>query len=371
MKQRYEWLDIAKGIGMLLVLLGHSPVPLVISNQISTFHMPLFFFLSGLVFKYSKYNSFAALIKTKAKTLLVPYVLFYLINYMFWALTIFIQTKTLNFDMQIGTNIKPYVMETVQMNLLNPIVGIFGSIRGTEWSATLAALWFLQCLFITEILYYALCKILNNNKKYMFILLLLISLIGYVYAEFLGVRLPWSIDAALIGVVFFGLGNFSTTIILNMKIKLSYSVLIFVILAITNIIFGVLNTGKIDGIPGRVDMSWSSYGNYFYFYLSAIAGILMIILVSKLINKSTALVFIGKNTLVFLGLHYTILFPTLNIILKLIGIPDTQNFYLLFLKGVFYTSITSVVLVPICKIINARLPFLGGGRIKPNIKQDI
>ena len=50
--KRIEWLDIAKGIGILLVILGHC---LNINQRsfhlIFTFHMPLFFLLSGYVFK--------------------------------------------------------------------------------------------------------------------------------------------------------------------------------------------------------------------------------------------------------------------------------------------------------------------------------
>ena len=54
MKKRLEWLDIAKGIGILLVVIGHCfpdasslegisvPVYRVLSQIIYSFHMPLF-----------------------------------------------------------------------------------------------------------------------------------------------------------------------------------------------------------------------------------------------------------------------------------------------------------------------------------------
>ena len=45
-KTRIGWVDTAKGIGLLLVIIGHLPIPLV-PVWIYTFHMPLFFFLSG------------------------------------------------------------------------------------------------------------------------------------------------------------------------------------------------------------------------------------------------------------------------------------------------------------------------------------
>lgn len=58
-KKRIEWIDIAKGIGMVLVMLGHAPISYVspFCDEISihnvflySFHIPLFMFLSGLCF---------------------------------------------------------------------------------------------------------------------------------------------------------------------------------------------------------------------------------------------------------------------------------------------------------------------------------
>ena len=48
MSKRIEWLDIAKGITIILMVLGHSSIPKPISNWIWSFHMPLFFFASGI-----------------------------------------------------------------------------------------------------------------------------------------------------------------------------------------------------------------------------------------------------------------------------------------------------------------------------------
>lgn len=63
MKTRLEWLDLAKGIGIILVVIGHAnrglqnaglPDPRgllpVLDQALYAFHMPLFFVLSGIVF---------------------------------------------------------------------------------------------------------------------------------------------------------------------------------------------------------------------------------------------------------------------------------------------------------------------------------
>jgi fucose 4-O-acetylase-like acetyltransferase len=85
-----EWISIAKGIGISLVVIGHfnpdsSPnYWMEIRRFISTFHMPLFFLLSGYLFDIRKYSYFD-LIKVKARRLLYPFtfiaLIFFLIKY--------------------------------------------------------------------------------------------------------------------------------------------------------------------------------------------------------------------------------------------------------------------------------------------------
>jgi len=47
-KNRLIWVDIAKGVAILLVIIGHTaPFGSITRNTIFSFHMPLFFLLSG------------------------------------------------------------------------------------------------------------------------------------------------------------------------------------------------------------------------------------------------------------------------------------------------------------------------------------
>ena len=48
---RIVWVDIVKGIGIILVVLGHSNPPVWLSTFISAFHMPLFFSYLDLCIK--------------------------------------------------------------------------------------------------------------------------------------------------------------------------------------------------------------------------------------------------------------------------------------------------------------------------------
>lgn len=81
-KPRVSEIDLAKGVGICLVVLGHSLqlVPshhVLLYNCIYAFHMPLFFFLSGLTF--SGKLPFGAFVRKKLHGLIVPAVLFSLV----------------------------------------------------------------------------------------------------------------------------------------------------------------------------------------------------------------------------------------------------------------------------------------------------
>ena len=71
-KKRIDWVDMSRGFAMLLVMLGHTYCAESIRYWFYTFHVPLFFFLSGYVFSTKKYNSFKEFLISKIKTLFVP-----------------------------------------------------------------------------------------------------------------------------------------------------------------------------------------------------------------------------------------------------------------------------------------------------------
>ena len=70
---RIFWTDAARGIAILLVVLGHCIGNLTdpVNKVILSFHMPLFFFISGLCAKYEN-GRFTDYLKKKVKTLLIP-----------------------------------------------------------------------------------------------------------------------------------------------------------------------------------------------------------------------------------------------------------------------------------------------------------
>ena len=53
--QRHNYIDICKAIGIILVILGHTyQIPDILLSIIYSFHMPMFFMLSGLLYNREK-----------------------------------------------------------------------------------------------------------------------------------------------------------------------------------------------------------------------------------------------------------------------------------------------------------------------------
>ena len=78
----YAFVDILKGIAILLIVYGHitpGAVPFV-TDWVSTFHIPLFFFVSGLLYNDAKYkNDFRSFATNRLKGLVLPFLYFSII----------------------------------------------------------------------------------------------------------------------------------------------------------------------------------------------------------------------------------------------------------------------------------------------------
>jgi fucose 4-O-acetylase-like acetyltransferase len=79
--KREDTFDIARGIGMLAVIVAHMAVSKFLYNSLYTFHLPLFFIISGYFFHYDERFSYFLL--KKVKGYLIPYVFFALIITLF------------------------------------------------------------------------------------------------------------------------------------------------------------------------------------------------------------------------------------------------------------------------------------------------
>lgn len=70
MTQRDNTFDVMKGIGILAMIVGHSPIPELLNRFIFVWHMPLFFLVSGYFFKPKPVGEY---MRRNARQLILPY----------------------------------------------------------------------------------------------------------------------------------------------------------------------------------------------------------------------------------------------------------------------------------------------------------
>lgn len=150
---RINWLDTARGIAIILVIIGHANFPEEIRTIIYAFHMPLFFFLSGF-FLLKKQENFTSFLIKKSKSLIIPYFVYNIILIIFyWLLWLISRSANLYQD------------------IYNQFIAIPLAIRINDIYSS--RLWFLPCLFTSNLLIYAISKLSNKSTIIIFIGILL------------------------------------------------------------------------------------------------------------------------------------------------------------------------------------------------------
>jgi polysaccharide biosynthesis protein PslL len=197
--KRIEYIDIAKGIGILLVALAHADVSLIspyLHKFIYAFHMPLFFFLSGYFFHPD--ISFWALLKKRFNSILKPYLFTILLIYL----------MSISFS---------------NMRFVTAFGRILKSLYATGYYIDWVQLWFLPSLFVTSLFAFLFYQIILNridNRYVRWLVLLGIQALGVAFlgvfypytVSILGKQyelygLPFSLDIVLLSGFFYILGN--------------------------------------------------------------------------------------------------------------------------------------------------------------------
>ncbi len=179
-------LDITKGIAILLVIIGHcGSIPYWLRHLIFSFHMPLFFLISGYLYK--KRGVKETLMKDFVR-LGVPYVLTCLAILLYYLLY-FIITKSHN-------------SEPLQRYAIASIWGS-GTIHKCKYFADLpfiGAIWFLPALLVCKNVY----NVLPSRNR------LLVSSFVFVVATVVGrylIYIPFSILSGLSAIIFYAIGD--------------------------------------------------------------------------------------------------------------------------------------------------------------------
>lgn len=307
MNKRVNWIDIAKGILIILVILGHSKVNNTTAYLINSFHMAAFFTLSGYTYNLS--SPISTFTIRKIKTILIPYICFSIIYLSYqYAKSIVFTGNNFNFFEGL-------------ISIILPVIGRNGT--------SVYGLWFLPCLFITEITLKFLITLFKRNRIISILSSLMIACFSFVCVYCFKIVsvlsiLPIAAVFILIGILI--RHNISTIYKYRITV-LSISFVLFLASAFANrYLSNVL-----------VDLSSLNLGNILLYFASCIFGTFVTISISMIINNQKFLQWIGKNSLYFYGLHYIFL----AIAEKLIPF-----------SGILQTTITLVALIPVIFIYN-------------------
>ena len=257
--KRIEWIDLAKGMAIFLMVCGHTSIPISISNWIWSFHMPLFFIVSGMLFFPKRYLSFITFVKKRCRTLLLPWIVFTIVTICY--------------------------SPTESLNLLSNCNNLF-------------ALWFLPVLFITELIGYYIVKIRFWGGKLIFAILL--ATIGFEM-DIYNVNLPFDVEVSLYASLFYVVGYINRIRIIKIKSKW----LMIVLLLGLNVLLSLI-------LP-RTDMAANQCGWYGINAVNALVGAMIFFLLAKKMENLSSQNFLrrflnwaGTNTIVILGLSQVI-----------------------------------------------------------------
>lgn len=281
--QRLDWVDNLKGIGMILVILGHVSINKYLNDIIYSFHMPLFFIISGFLFNFSNKDNY---VLKKVKSLIVPYFKFCFIWFMYW----FIFERFIR-----GGNI----------SITQQFFNIFIAKGGAENYYYNAVMWFLPCLLITEITFYYLKRVINN-EKIIYLVVIVFSLLGYLNSKYNSLRFPWLIDVMLTSIGFYAVGYYILPKYNNLKMESSKSII--------NVVIFIFML-SVPNYIGRFDLNANIIPNYYMLYIFGTLGTILIVNISKNINLKI-IKYIGMNSLFIMCMHE----PIKRIVIKVTSI---------------------------------------------------
>ena len=337
-RARLPYLDAARGLAILLVVLGHiweteQPLPVLIYS----FHVPLFFIISGILAAYTKQEQrpFGRLIAARLKSLLIPYACFEL-----GFVVIFGIRNHFDFSSQ---GLRAY-----DGLLLQPLN---------------VPLWFLPTLFLTELFLRLLLKRIKNRTAVAFLCAVLFvipffatgglgeSAAGVLsegpVSESPGRALAELLLRCCSSLGFLAFGYFSCRFVTKKNPPVP-AVLAVMALGFAAALYN-----------GKTGIYKLTFHNPLLFTLCAVTGSYgVLFLLKKMYRKESCpagrlLALAGRNSVAILGLHIIVL----RILQQILGLhTDSIGGGLLALAGI------CLLLVPACLILNRFLPFVVGKR---------
>ena len=279
-RERVDVYDIAKGIGIICIVLGHllhiipreDPMYMFIYN----FHVPLFILVSGCVMKVEGI-SFREYVSKRFTGIVIPYVVASIFAILHLAV--------------------PQGGYWIHFDSI-----LIGTAQGGGLSYNVA-LWYCTMIFVACVWFYLIATLADKTKKKEIILPVLVlvsAVIGYLLVVY-EIRLPWNVETALIAQIFLYAGYKIKGLIKNTYEKKTYLyiAIAFVVLSIIYMFTFWRN--------GLVDMNNGVYYNVPLYLLNAGVGIALVFLVSILIRRIPGvwhvLAYLGRNSLYIMLFH--------------------------------------------------------------------
>lgn len=347
-EKRLDWIDAVRGVAISLVVFAHCDIPMQLKIFIYSFHIPLFFILSGFLLNSKLNKPFSIFFKHKFFSLLIPYFFFASLLFLYWFLI-----RQLGLD-PIAARVNP----------IQPLNGILIALRGGNFMILDSQLWFICSLFCAEIMFYIMYHRVKGDRVLLGLSILLLTIIGCIYYTFFGYKLSWSIDTVPFTVVFIWFGFVLKDNYSLLKSKFRHrrylKPLVFSITLILFIAIGMLN--------GKVDMAGMKYGSYILYFVAACTGSLFIIMTFESMNiHSKFLSYIGKSSLIIYALHPIFLFGIIGLLMTSF-FGKSQLFSVTTSLGkignsLLYTVLAIVACIPIIWFLNKFIPFCIG-RVK-------
>lgn len=314
-----QWIDIVKGIGIFSIVIGHITDG-VLREILFLFHVPLFFFLSGYLFKQPQ--ELKGFIVKKSKTLILPYICFLTVFVLLLLLKDWLKTEEINTEI------------------------IYNALKGGQaLTGELSVFWFITCLYFTQVIFALIASV--SNKSALAVSMLIFLLFAYLAEAYMqGRSFLWAINTIFYALPFYYAGFLYRQ--LNSSITLSFNLFSFMYVCLFIVAF------TINADLFYVDIKHSDFGVPIISFLVSTCVTVILFLTAKKVCLTT---WLAKPLSVLGSISMTVMYmhQPIQITLKH-GLQLTNELYLVFV---------TIILCVICHYLLSctrltRQYFLGG-----------
>jgi acyltransferase len=334
--ERIYWIDTLRAIAIIFVVVGHTPGIQhyeAVVKYIYSFHIPLFFLISGVLFNPKVTESgYVPFLRDQVRALLIPYFAWGLLTYLPWVI------------------ISRHHGSYPDLSPLKPLIGLlYGTGSGT-WLIHNGALWFLPCLFATRLLFFTAFKTFDRAALPWPIALM--ALAGFAAPGVIPFPVPWGVDVALVAV-----GFFATGFVLRDRL-LSFPALSLATLGC----FLVLSAaGQIASLSAneRISMAERAYGNPFLFISAAFLGIAFWFAVAKSVRPSALMTKLGEASILIFVLHTLVFNVVTGFAIFVLKMPPSFRYTSLLVAAVYTLAAVSLI-APAMPVVRRFQPWVIG-----------